>query len=90
MVLLLCFFQLFKEELHIVRQVWPFSLESAAYEENGISTVGLVHVFEELPSHAAGGNGEYGAEVGHFSLVPSQMLVQISREKEKRPPKLVK
>ena len=63
---MLRFFQFLQEEFYIFRKIRTFGLQGAAYEENGIGTVGLVHVFEELPSHAAGGDGEDGAEIGHF------------------------
>ena len=65
-VLLLCFFQFFQEELYIVRQIWPLGLQGTAYEENGIGAVDPVHFLEQLPLHAARGDGEYGPEVRHF------------------------
>ena len=61
-----CFYQFFQEEFHIGCQVRAFGLQGAADQENGVGAVDLYHPLEELPAHAARGNGEVGLQVGHF------------------------
>ena len=81
--LLLGFPKLFQEEFRVFRQIRAFCLESAADEENGIRAVGSVHIPEELPAHAAGGNGENGVQVTHvFFRAFTDFLAYIPGEGE--------
>ena len=78
--------QFVEEEFHIVREVRSLCLEGSAYEENGVRTIDLVHLFKELPAHSAGGYGEARTEIGHlFHGAFADFLAGIGGEGETAP-----